>query len=173
MCRNGRNGRSRSIKDIGWNRSTKHLRWRFESAHVTGVQDGRPPWFVSQARARTELVRIDILVDLIEAQAIVAVDSAGAEKLIALDGTDGSAPPSVLGSGTGIRGWLRSIYEKLTGSLAVTVASFAGAGVGIVLAARAERPRRLCWRINLGDAPHILAPGLEIVLGQAPMHRLA
>ena len=35
-------------------------------------------------------------------------------------GTDGTAPPAVLGTGTGVRGWLRSIYEKLTGTLAVT-----------------------------------------------------
>ena len=39
-------------------------------------------------------------------------------------GTDGSAPPPVLGAGTGVRGWLRSIYEKLTGTLAVTGAFF-------------------------------------------------
>lgn len=38
----------------------------------------------------------------------------------ATDGTDGTAPPVVLGGGTGIRGWLRSIYEKLTGTIAVT-----------------------------------------------------
>ena len=38
----------------------------------------------------------------------------------ATDGTDGTTPPAVLGGGTGIRGWLRSIYEKLTGSIAVT-----------------------------------------------------
>lgn len=38
----------------------------------------------------------------------------------AQDGTDGTSPPAVLGAGTGIRGWLRSIYEKLTGNLAVT-----------------------------------------------------
>lgn len=36
------------------------------------------------------------------------------------DGTDGTTPPAVLGGGTGIRGWLRSIYEKLTGTIAVT-----------------------------------------------------
>lgn len=36
----------------------------------------------------------------------------------ALDGTDGATPPSI--PGTGIRGWLRSIYDKLSGSLAVT-----------------------------------------------------
>ena len=35
-------------------------------------------------------------------------------------GTDGTTPPAVLGTGTGVRGWLRSIYEKLTGTLAVT-----------------------------------------------------
>lgn len=35
-------------------------------------------------------------------------------------GTDGTTPPAVLGAGTGVRGWLRSIYEKLTGSIAVT-----------------------------------------------------
>lgn len=35
-------------------------------------------------------------------------------------GTDGSTPPAVLGTGTGVRGWLRSIYEKLIGTLAVT-----------------------------------------------------
>lgn len=35
-------------------------------------------------------------------------------------GTDGATPPAVLGLGTGVRGWLRSIYEKLTGTLAVT-----------------------------------------------------
>lgn len=35
-------------------------------------------------------------------------------------GTDGTSPPTVLGAGTGVRGWLRSIYEKLTGTLAVT-----------------------------------------------------
>ena len=35
-------------------------------------------------------------------------------------GTDGTTPPTVLGAGTGVRGWLRSIYEKLTGTLAVT-----------------------------------------------------
>ena len=35
-------------------------------------------------------------------------------------GTDGTTPPTVLGTGTGVRGWLRSIYEKLTGTLAVT-----------------------------------------------------
>lgn len=35
-------------------------------------------------------------------------------------GTDGTTPPAVLGAGTGVRGWLRSIYEKLTGTLAVT-----------------------------------------------------
>ncbi len=28
-------------------------------------------------------------------------------------------------------------------------------------------------RIDLGNAPHVLAPGLEIILGQAPAHRLA
>lgn len=28
-------------------------------------------------------------------------------------------------------------------------------------------------RIDLRDAPHVLAPGLEVVLGQAPAHRLA
>ncbi len=39
---------------------------------------------------------------------------------LAQDGTDGTSPPAVLGSGTGIRGWLRSIYEKLTGTLSVT-----------------------------------------------------
>lgn len=35
-------------------------------------------------------------------------------------GTDGTTPPLVLGGGTGVRGWLRSIYEKLTGTIAVT-----------------------------------------------------
>lgn len=35
-------------------------------------------------------------------------------------GTDGTTPPAILGGGTGVRGWLRSIYEKLTGTLAVT-----------------------------------------------------
>lgn len=35
-------------------------------------------------------------------------------------GTDGTTPPAVLGTGTGVRGWLRSIYEKLTGTIAVT-----------------------------------------------------
>ena len=35
-------------------------------------------------------------------------------------GTDGTTPPIVLGAGTGVRGWLRSIYEKLTGTLQVT-----------------------------------------------------
>lgn len=35
-------------------------------------------------------------------------------------GTDGTTPPTVLGAGTGVRGWLRSIYEKLTGTLTVT-----------------------------------------------------
>lgn len=35
-------------------------------------------------------------------------------------GTDGTTPPAVLGAGTGVRGWLRSIYEKLTGTIAVT-----------------------------------------------------
>lgn len=39
---------------------------------------------------------------------------------LAKDGTDGTSPPAALGSGTGIRGWLRSIYEKLTGTIAVT-----------------------------------------------------
>lgn len=39
-------------------------------------------------------------------------------------GTDGGTPPAVLGAGTGVRGWLRSIYEKLTGTLAVTGAFF-------------------------------------------------
>ena len=35
-------------------------------------------------------------------------------------GADGTTPPAVLGAGTGVRGWLRSIYEKLTGTIAVT-----------------------------------------------------
>lgn len=39
-------------------------------------------------------------------------------------GTDGTTPPAVLGTGTGVRGWLRSIYEKLTGTIAVTGAFF-------------------------------------------------
>lgn len=39
-------------------------------------------------------------------------------------GADGTTPPAVLGAGTGVRGWLRSIYEKLTGTLAVTGAFF-------------------------------------------------
>jgi len=38
--------------------------------------------------------------------------------LAAQDGTDGAAPPTI--PGTGIRGWLRSIYDKLAGGLAVT-----------------------------------------------------
>ena len=33
-------------------------------------------------------------------------------------GTDGASPPTI--PGTGIRGWLRSIYDKLAGSIAVT-----------------------------------------------------
>jgi hypothetical protein len=37
-------------------------------------------------------------------------------------GTDGAAPPSI--PGTGIRGWLRSIYDKLVAGLGVTVANF-------------------------------------------------
>jgi len=39
---------------------------------------------------------------------------------LAKDGTDGTTPPAVLGAGTGVRGWLRSIYEKLTGTIAVS-----------------------------------------------------
>lgn len=62
----------------------------------------------------------------------IAVDASGAIKVqgvatettvvgIRTDlGTDGAIPPEVLGGGTGVRGWLRSIYEKLTGSVAVT-----------------------------------------------------
>jgi hypothetical protein len=33
-------------------------------------------------------------------------------------GTDGTTPPTI--AGTGVRGWLRGIYEKLTGTLTVT-----------------------------------------------------
>jgi hypothetical protein len=33
-------------------------------------------------------------------------------------GTDGDTPPTI--AGTGVRGWLRGIYEKLTGTLTVT-----------------------------------------------------
>lgn len=48
------------------------------------------------------------------------------ESIVLLDavktsmGTDGTSPPVVLGTGTGVRGWLRSIYEKLTGTIAVS-----------------------------------------------------
>lgn len=35
-------------------------------------------------------------------------------------GTDGTSPPAFSGGSTGIRAWLRLIYEKLVGSLAVT-----------------------------------------------------
>lgn len=36
-------------------------------------------------------------------------------------GTDGASPPSI--TGTGVRGWLRGIYEKLSGTVAVSQAS--------------------------------------------------
>lgn len=36
-------------------------------------------------------------------------------------GTDGTSPPSI--SGTGVRGWLRSIYDKLSASISITAAS--------------------------------------------------
>lgn len=55
---------------------------------------------------------------IIDSGAVTA--NIGTTNGLALDGTDGTSPPAVLGSGTGIRGWLRSIYEKLTGSIAVT-----------------------------------------------------
>ncbi|MBZ5700258.1 MAG: hypothetical protein LAN84_00265 [Acidobacteriia bacterium] len=42
-------------------------------------------------------------------------------------GTDGAAPPSI--PGTGIRGWLRSIYDKLAGTLSQNVAQWGGAAV--------------------------------------------
>lgn len=38
--------------------------------------------------------------------------------LTASVGSDGASPPSI--SGTGVRGWLRGIYEKLAGTLTVT-----------------------------------------------------
>jgi hypothetical protein len=39
-------------------------------------------------------------------------------------GTDGAAPPSI--PGTGIRGWLRSIYDTLKATLTVSVSNFPG-----------------------------------------------
>jgi hypothetical protein len=41
-------------------------------------------------------------------------------------GTDGATPPAI--SGTGVRGWLRGIYEKLAGTLAVSLDIDVGAG---------------------------------------------
>jgi hypothetical protein len=37
-------------------------------------------------------------------------------------GTDGASPPSI--AGTGIRGWLRAIYQELAGVISVTVGNF-------------------------------------------------
>lgn len=49
---------------------------------------------------------------------------------LALDGTDGATPPT--NPGTGIRGWLRGIYEKLTGALTVSgVTAVGSAPTGI------------------------------------------
>src|SRR5438132_13181840 len=60
----------------------------------------------------------------VEAQATVAVDTTGAAISPALDGTDGASPPSI--AGTGIRGWLRAIYDRLVSGLARTWTLAAG-----------------------------------------------
>lgn len=52
----------------------------------------------------------------------LALDTSVKEAKTAVDshlGTDGTTPPVILGAGTGVRGWLRSIYEKLTGTITV------------------------------------------------------
>ena len=87
----------------------------------------------------------------------------------AADGTDGTTPPAVLGAGTGIRGWLRSIYEKLTGSIAVTGTFFqatqpvsgaitANAGTNLSTAA-----------LNLEATQAALSAKLPATLGQKAM----
>lgn len=49
------------------------------------------------------------------------------ENILAKDGTDGAAPPSI--PGTGIRGWLRSIYDKLVNIFtAIEVVGFVSGG---------------------------------------------
>lgn len=50
----------------------------------------------------------------VSAQALPLPSGAATEASL---GTDGTAPPSI--AGTGIRGWLRGIYEKLAGTLTV------------------------------------------------------
>src|ERR1700730_2688125 len=67
----GRSSLGGPVKDLGWNRPTKHLRWRCERPHVADMEYGRRPWRVGQARARTELVRVDILEYLVEPQAVI------------------------------------------------------------------------------------------------------
>ena len=46
------------------------------------MEHGRAPWLIGQARARTELVRIDILIDLIEAQAVIERELLGQPPLV-------------------------------------------------------------------------------------------
>jgi hypothetical protein len=69
-------------------------------------------------------------------------------------GTDGAAPPAI--TGTGIRGWLRAIYEKLTGSIAVT-GTFWQATQPVSLAANTpdvtDRSGRLLGHVTVDSAP--------------------
>jgi hypothetical protein len=63
------------------------------------------------AAANLELLGAQALTDAQLRAAAIAVTDAGL-------GTDGGTPPAI--TGTGVRGWLRSIYERLGGTLAVS-----------------------------------------------------
>lgn len=63
--------------------------------------------------------------------AVEFATAAGVQAVTTSLGADGSSPPTI--SGTGVRGWLRGIYERLTGTLTVsgtvTVANPTAAGL--------------------------------------------
>ncbi|HEX4843182.1 MAG TPA: hypothetical protein VFV57_05885 [Limnobacter sp.] len=72
-------------------------------------------------------------------------------------GTDGATPPSI--AGTGVRGWLRAIYEKLTGGVTVGNAGVSTkaintstAGNTVVVTPSSGKAVRLWWYNITADA---------------------
>jgi hypothetical protein len=80
-------------------------------------------------------------------------DTTGVVIAVAQDGTDGATPPSI--PGTGIRGWLRAIYDKFTTGIqafvkrpTLTGLYFASSGILTIQAAAHGATAGFMWLIN-------------------------
>lgn len=82
--------------------------------------------------------------------------------MLAAQGGDGASAPAI--PGTGIRGWLRSIYDKLAGTISVTTAAFSKGQRTVASTASAATLGSLCSGAALpaGATKVLLTPTADI-----------